>query len=133
MLVRLRHTPFPAEPMRRSIRPHITLCLPWFASVRSTFPDPTAARSLAVPDVFAAFVRNEHAPLCAFLRARGATAEDAEDMAQDCMERLLRYQAHAPAELRPLLYRIARNRLIDRGRSSSMGAAQLPVPAGLSR
>lgn len=33
------------------------------------------------------------------------------------MERLIRYRAHEAAELRLLLYRIARNRLADRGRS----------------
>lgn len=74
-------------------------------------PDPEP-----VPETFAAFVRDERGPLCAFLRTRGASAEDAEDIAQDCMERLIRYQAHSTAELRLLLYRIARNRLADRGR-----------------
>lgn len=39
------------------------------------------------------------------------------------MERLIRYQAHTPDELRMLLYRIARNRLADRGR-----AAPAPLP-----
>ena len=34
------------------------------------------------------------------------------------MERLIRYRAHSADELRLLLYRIARNRLADRGRSS---------------
>lgn len=33
------------------------------------------------------------------------------------MERLIRYRAHGTDELRLLLYRIARNRLADRGRS----------------
>jgi RNA polymerase sigma-70 factor (ECF subfamily) len=56
--------------------------------------------------------------LCAFLRTRGVGPEDAEDIAQDCMERLIRYRAHSADELRLLLYRIARNRLADRGRSS---------------
>ena len=46
------------------------------------------------------------APLCAFLRARGVGPEDAEDIAQDCMERLIRYRAHGTEELRLLLYRI---------------------------
>lgn len=63
-------------------------------------------------------MREERASLCAFLRARGVGPEDAEDIAQDCMERLIRYRAHDAAELRLLLYRIARNRLADRGRSS---------------
>ncbi len=49
--------------------------------------------------------------------ARGVGPEDAEDIAQDCMERLIRYRAQGPDELRLLLYRIARNRLADRGRS----------------
>lgn len=71
-----------------------------------------------MPETFTAFVREERAPLCAFLRARGASADDAEDIAQDCMERLIRYQAHSSEELRLLLYRIARNRLADRGRSA---------------
>lgn len=69
-------------------------------------------------DAFIAFVREERAPLCAFLRTRGVGPEDAEDIAQDCMERLIRYRAHNADELRLLLYRIARNRLADRGRSS---------------
>lgn len=70
-----------------------------------------------IPDAFIAFVREERAPLCAFLRARGVGQDDAEDIAQDCMERLIRYRAHDAEELRLLLYRIARNRLADRGRS----------------
>lgn len=76
------------------------------------------------PEAFAAFVRDERGPLCAFLRTRGASAEDAEDIAQDCMERLIRYQAHGNDELRLLLYRIARNRLADRGR---LPRAHLPL------
>ncbi|WP_459062768.1 RNA polymerase sigma factor [Stenotrophomonas sp. PSU-St15] len=64
------------------------------------------------------FVREERAPLCTFLRTRGVGPEDAEDIAQDCMERLIRYRAHGTEELRLLLYRIARNRLADRGRST---------------
>ncbi|KAF1055463.1 MAG: putative RNA polymerase sigma factor FecI [Stenotrophomonas maltophilia] len=68
-------------------------------------------------DTFASFLREERGPLCAFLRARGVGPEDAEDIAQDCMERLIRYRSHGNDELRLLLYRIARNRLADRGRS----------------
>ena len=75
-------------------------------------PDPTGAA-----DVFIAFVREERAPLCAFLRGRGVGPDDAEDIAQDCMERLIRYRGHDVEALRLLLYRIARNRLADRGRS----------------
>lgn len=63
-------------------------------------------------------MQEQRGPLCAFLRTRGASADDAEDIAQDCMERMLRYQTHTPDELRMLLYRIARNRLADRGRAA---------------
>ncbi len=76
-------------------------------------PDPAG-----VPDAFIAFIREERAPLCAFLRMRGIGPDDAEDIAQDSMERLIRYRGHSTDELRLLLYRIARNRLADRGRSS---------------
>lgn len=44
------------------------------------------------------------------------------------MERLIRYRAHGTDELRLLLYRIARNRLADRGRSRPIAAvATAPV------
>lgn len=86
-----------------------------------------APASHPLPETFAAFVQDQRGPLCAFLRTRGASADDAEDIAQDCMERLLRYQAHSPEELRMLLYRIARNRLADRGRGAP---AHLPLAAG---
>jgi len=75
-------------------------------------PDPAG-----VPDAFITFIREERAPLCAFLRMRGVGPEDAEDIAQDSIERLIRYRGHGTDELRLLLYRIARNRLADRGRS----------------
>ncbi|SBV36436.1 Sigma-70 factor, ECF subfamily [uncultured Stenotrophomonas sp.] len=84
-------------------------------------------------DAFAGFVQAQRSPLCAFLRARGTSPEDAEDIAQDCMERLMRYRGHAEDELRLLLYRIARNRLADLGRSAHAGPhlplAEHDVPA----
>ena len=74
-------------------------------------------------------------PLRAFLRARGCSAEDAEDVAQDCMERLMRYRDHAEDELRLLLYRIARNRLADLGRAAPalphLSLAEHDAPAEL--
>jgi len=77
----------------------------------------TSACGAAAEDAFSAFVQAQRGPLCAFLRARGLGKDDAEDIAQDCMERLMRYRTHDTATLRMLLYRIARNRLADRGRS----------------
>ena len=81
-------------------------------------PAPLAQAVLPETDAFAAFVQAQRAPLYAFLRARCNSAEDAEDIAQDCMERLMRYRSHAEDELRLLLYRIARNRLADLGRAA---------------
>ncbi|WHL20567.1 MULTISPECIES: RNA polymerase sigma factor [Stenotrophomonas] len=72
------------------------------------------------------FLRTQREPLRAFLRARGTSEEDAEDIVQDCMERLIRYREHPHAELKLLLYRIARNRLADRGRSPH-AAPHLPL------
>ena len=89
-------------------------------------PAPLAQAVLPETDAFAAFVQAQRAPLYAFLRARCNSAEDAEDIAQDCMERLMRYRSHAEDELRLLLYRIARNRLADRGRSPH-AAPHLPL------
>jgi len=87
-------------------------------------------------DAFAGFVQAQRSPLCAFLRARGTSPEDAEDIAQDCMERLMRYRGHAEDELRLLLYRIARNRLADLGRSAHAGPhlplAEHDVPSDTS-
>ncbi|WP_182333831.1 RNA polymerase sigma factor [Stenotrophomonas acidaminiphila] len=77
-------------------------------------------------DGFSLFLRTQREPLRVFLRARGASEEDAEDIVQDCMERLIRYREHPHAELKLLLYRIARNRLADRGRSPH-AAPHLPL------
>ncbi|AWH55425.1 RNA polymerase subunit sigma-24 [Stenotrophomonas sp. ESTM1D_MKCIP4_1] len=57
---------------------------------------------------------------------RGVGPDDAEDIAQDCMERLIRYRGHETDALRLLLYRIARNRLADRGRAP-LARTHLPL------
>jgi RNA polymerase sigma factor (sigma-70 family) len=92
-------------------------------------PSPATADDTAhaaAGDAFARFLREQREPLRAFLRARGASGEDAEDIVQDCMERLIRYRQHPQEELKLLLYRIARNRLADRGRSPH-AAPHLPL------
>lgn len=93
----------------------------------SAFPAPVdGATPATIDDAFVLFLREQRGPLRAFLRARGASEEDAEDIVQDCMERLIRYREHPHGELKLLLYRIARNRLADRGRSAH-AAPHLPL------
>jgi len=64
---------------------------------------------------FVAFVRDHQEALIAFLRKR-ANEEDARDMAQEAMVRLMRYRNQPHAQLRALMYRIALNVFNDRGR-----------------
>jgi len=87
---------------------------------------------------FDTFSREQHAPLLNFLRQR-TDEEDARDIAQESLSRLLRYRYTEPAEAwRPLLYRIARNLLNEQyRRRQSHGephnvlveAVELPDPA----
>lgn len=88
-----------------------------------------AARSARVPplngaagnvarapeDDFETFVRAHREPLLGFLRKRGAD-EDAGDVLQETLIRLMRYRSQPPEQLRPLMYRIGLNVLADRGR-----------------
>lgn len=64
---------------------------------------------------FAAFVREHEPALLSFLCAR-IHVEDAKDIAQESLLRLMRYRGHPPAQLKPLMYRIALNTLNDHGR-----------------
>ena len=96
---------------------------------RESLPDHTesAAMALAAPAPacplparhgdadFAGFVREHEPALMSFLSAR-IHAEDAKDIAQESLLRLLRYRNHPPAQLKPLMYRIALNTLHDHGR-----------------
>lgn len=67
---------------------------------------------------FEAFLRQHYASLLHFLRLRTGE-EDARDIAQESLTRLLRYRDTEPAEAwRPLLYRIARNLLNEQYRRS---------------
>ncbi len=76
-----------------------------------------------------AFIRDQQGPLLAFMRNRVATPEDAEEAAQDCFLRLLRYQDRKPAfTWRFLLYRIAANIAADRARRSRTQRTSEHVP-----
>ena len=65
---------------------------------------------------FDAFVRNERDALVRFLRKRTGSEDDAQDIAQESLTRLMRYREQAPEGWASLLYRIAINALNDRGR-----------------
>ena len=65
---------------------------------------------------FERFVREQRHGLLAFLRRRVASEEDAQDIAQESLVRLIRYREHAPESWSSLLYRIAINALNDRAR-----------------
>lgn len=69
------------------------------------------------PSAFLTFVRDAHPLLHIFFSSHGASASDTEDLAQDCLERLMRYRRCRAEELSRLLHRIARNRLADFRRS----------------
>lgn len=68
-------------------------------------------------DGFEAFLREQFPVLVRFL-ARRTDEEDAKDVAQESMIRLMRYRAHPPEKLKLLMYRIALNALNDVGRRS---------------
>jgi len=65
---------------------------------------------------FDSFVREQRQSLLVFLRRRVASEEDAQDIAQESLVRLIRYREHAPESWNSLLYRIAINALNDRAR-----------------
>lgn len=67
-------------------------------------------------DHFVGFLRDNREPLIAFLRKSAASHEDAQDVAQETMMRMLRYRDQPADALKILMYRIAINALNDRGR-----------------
>lgn len=69
-------------------------------------------------DGFDRFLREQRAPLVAWL-SRRIGEDDAQDVAQETLVRLMRYRAQPPEQLRPLMYRIAINVIHDRGRRDS--------------
>lgn len=69
---------------------------------------------LGDPNDFEAFVREQREALVRFLHRRTRSEEDAQDIAQESLVRLMRYRRHAPESWTSLLYRIAINALNDR-------------------
>lgn len=77
---------------------------------------------------FEAFSREQYGSLLQFLRLR-TSEEDARDIAQESVTRLLRYRDTEPASAwRPLLYRIARNLLNEQYRRSQSRKEHQNVP-----
>lgn len=66
-----------------------------------------------LPSTFLMFLRDASPFLHAFFSSNGVSAADTEDLAQDCLERVIRYRRCRTDELYLLLHRIARNRLAD--------------------
>lgn len=80
------------------------------------------------PD-FETFLDRERTPLLGFLRRRMPTEEDAQDVAQECLLRMLRY-AHSepPRAWKPLLYRVAANAACDHARRRAARHTDEHVP-----
>lgn len=77
---------------------------------------------------FDAFAREQQPVLLQFLRLR-ASEEDARDIAQESLARLLRYRDSEPAGAwKPLLYRIARNLLNEQWRRGYVRRERENVP-----
>lgn len=72
----------------------------------------------SVDGYFEQFLSEQRPALIGFLHKRGVAPDDAQDVAQDAMLRLVRYRAQPADVLRPLLYRIALNALNDHLRRS---------------
>jgi RNA polymerase sigma factor (sigma-70 family) len=69
----------------------------------------------------AAVIRSHHTSVLRYLRRRGATAEDALDMAQDAYLRLLKYEGATDIQSPPaMLFRIAGNVAADHVRAAAL-------------
>lgn len=76
---------------------------------------------------FDGFVRTQRDALVHFLQRRTRSVDDAEDLAQESLARLVRYRGHAPETWTALLYRIAVNALHDRSRRAASRHVALHV------
>lgn len=86
----------------------------------NVMPGPSSADRSGGPsqddaDGFESFLREHRATLVGFL-SRRTNEDDANDVAQEAMVRLMRYRGQPPEKLKLLMYRIALNALNDSGR-----------------
>jgi RNA polymerase sigma-70 factor (ECF subfamily) len=80
-------------------------------------------------EAFDAFVREQRRPLLQFLRTRTASEQDAEDVLQESLSRLLRYRdSESPEGWKHLLYRIAINATHDQHRAAASRHGNEHVP-----
>lgn len=93
--------------------------------------DPDSPPECGQGDDFEAFVREQRSVLVGYL-CRRLPEEDAKDVAQEAMVRLLRYRGLPAEQLRRLVYRIAANALLDRGRRAGTSTGTGPQPISLS-
>lgn len=76
--------------------------------------------------LFERFLGEQRPMLISFLRGRGISLDDAQDIAQESLYKLTRYRDLPVEALKPLLYRIALNALHDsRRRQSGMPQTSL--------
>lgn len=81
--------------------------------------DSLGVGALSVPERFDGFIHEQYGELLRFLRRRTGGSQDAEDVAQESVFKLLRYRESASvSDWRRLLYRIAVNSAHDRFRDS---------------
>ena len=94
-------------------------------AMRSSPQDEGAHTATGAGD-FDQFLR-DHRPLLVAWLSRRIGEDDAQDVAQEALVRLMRYRAQPVEQLRPLMYRIAINVIHDRGRRDSTRQAGLHV------
>jgi RNA polymerase sigma factor (sigma-70 family) len=81
--------------------------------------DALGVGALSAPECFDGFIHEQYGELLRFLRRRTSGSQEAEDVAQESVFKLLRYRESASvSEWRRLLYRIAVNSAHDRFRDS---------------
>lgn len=86
----------------------------------------------AARPAFEAFIAEQQSALLGFLRRRLPTEEDAQDVAQECLMRMVRYVRTEPETVwKPLLYRMATNAAFDhaRWRNARQGHAHVSLEA----
>lgn len=92
-------------------------------------PPPADGEEEAHPGGFEGFLSDNYQALVRYLRGRTASPQDAEDVAQESLTRLLRYRdSQPPSAWKPLLFRIATNMLHDHSRQRHASPCRHPVP-----